>query len=458
MGTHLSTSFCLYACLSFIKTESSSVQILKTSNLWAKMDIPESEQLEILKTIPKTEASIDPVELSRNYSNILEASQRISESIEAISKNTVSEEIRQFCMENGIPVEFAKEKLLFKKSVMNRIERNMFTNPLKDAIPGGPDANTLDIQNVKSIGQFERTVEYSPISKYLSSENEDEEDSEEYLQARFLEKLRVLKNPLEIITEENFLTSTPIDLFISMVKSVHKIKWNTDDGQYLPFNFFTLPEVFQKHRLYNACLQIKLYESRSLVEIRDGDFSDFTVSKFSRVKINKGKRAKSAARRNKKYEPVKHCWRNLESQEMLEDFPAKWIPAKLKTVVRKHCAEHSAVEYGMLKDLTDTLGSDSGKDETEENEDQFGVYMLILENDDTEMKCQIFFNYFESNVENSIKYHEQNISNIAVQICDTENFVYRPDWKTIDILLLLNLLNKQEVVCFQIAGNLEEDK
>merc|ERR1712178_191214 len=74
------------------------------------------------------------------------------------------------------------------------------------------------------------------------------------------------------------------------------------------------------------------------------------------------------------------------------------------------------------------------------------------------MKCQIFFNYFESNVENSIKNHEQNISNIAVQICDTENFVYRPDWKTIDILLLLNLLNKREVVCFQIAGNLEEDK
>jgi len=206
------------------------------------MDIPESEQHEILKNMPKTEANIDPIELNKEYQNILAASQRISESIDAISKvsddGTVSEEVKEFCMQNGIPIEFVRERLLFKKSVMNKIEKNMFTNPLKDAIPGGPGSNTLDIKNVKSIKQFEHTIEYSPISKYFASEDESEEDSDEYLEARFLEKIRTLKNPLEIISSTYFSLSTPIDLFISIIKSLHNIKWNTEDGQYLPFNFF----------------------------------------------------------------------------------------------------------------------------------------------------------------------------------------------------------------------------
>ena len=66
--------------------------------------------------------------------------------------------------------------------------------------------------------------------------------------------------------------------------------------------------------------------------------------------------------------------------------------------------------------------------------------------------------YFEGTPENAIKTHEHSISNIAVQMCSTENFVYNPQWKTVDILLLLNLLQKREIVCFQIAGGLEDDR
>ena len=116
------------------------------------------------------------------------------------------------------------------------------------------------------------------------------------------------------------------------------------------------------------------------------------------MKITKGKRAKSAARRNKKYEPVRHSWKNLESDEILEDFPVKWIPGKLKTVVRKHCAEHASMDYNMLKSLTeDSEDEDSGKEEGEEGlgsgEDMFGVYMLVLENEECGQKCQVYFNY-----------------------------------------------------------------
>ena len=107
------------------------------------MDIPELEQHEILKNMPKTEANINPTELNKEYKNILAASQRISESIDAISKisddGTVSKEVKEFCMQNGIPIEFVRERLLFKKSVMNKIEKNMFTNPLKDAIQRNGD-------------------------------------------------------------------------------------------------------------------------------------------------------------------------------------------------------------------------------------------------------------------------------------------------------------------------------
>ena len=115
--------------------------------------------------------------------------------------------------------------------------------------------------------------------------------------------------------------------------------------------------------------------------------------------MTKGKRAKSAARRNKKYEPVRHSWKNLESDEILEDFPVKWIPGKLKTVVRKHCAEHASMDYNMLKSLTEDSGDeDSGKEEGEEeglgsDENMFGVYMLILENEECGQKCQVYFNY-----------------------------------------------------------------
>ena len=84
-------------------------------------------------------------------------------------------------------------------------------------------------------------------------------------------------------------------------------------------------------------------------------------------------------------------------------------------------------------------GSDSGKDaESEEGEDNFGVYMLILENDSTPQKCQTFFGYYEQSIENALKQHEKGVSDISVQMCSTENFRYHPEWKTIDLLLQKN--------------------
>merc|ERR1712066_838688 len=129
--------------------------------------------------MPKPEIkNVDTAEFNKEYNNILAASQRISESIDALANVEVSDEVREFCLQQGIPIEFVRERLLFKKSVLNKIEKNMFTNPLKDAIPGGPAANTLDITNVKSVKQFERTIEYAPISRYFASDDEESEDSE----------------------------------------------------------------------------------------------------------------------------------------------------------------------------------------------------------------------------------------------------------------------------------------
>ena len=92
--------------------------------------------------------------------------------------------------------------------------------------------------------------------------------------------------------------------------------------------------------------------------------------------------------------PPQHSWKNLETNELQDEFPVKWVPAKLRTVVRKHCAEHASMDYAMLRNLTgeDEQDSDSGKDERidEDADAQFGVYMLILESEESEQKCQIY--------------------------------------------------------------------
>jgi len=264
---------------------------------------------------------------------------------------------------------------------------------------------------------------------------------------------------MQIILTDYFALHTPVDLFIQLIKAQYKIRWNTSDGQYVPFNFFDLPEEFQKHRLYNCWLQTKLYESRTLIEMREGDFSDFLIPTFCRVKVLKGKRAKSSRRRNRSYQPSNYMWKS--DSGATEEFPVKWLPPKLKTVVKKHCAEYSSMDYSLLRHLDERGFSDEDEDDQpddDEDDENFGVYLLILENENCPQKCQLYFGWYEQNVEMAIKEHEKNISEIAVQMCSTENFRYNSEWKTIDILLLLSLLHKREMVCFRVANGFSVDR
>ena len=68
------------------------------------------------------------------------------------------------------------------------------------------------------------------MTKYLTSD--DENDSDSFLEQRFLEKFRTITNPLEIVGESYFASNTPIDLFIKLVINQYNIKWPTSDGLY----------------------------------------------------------------------------------------------------------------------------------------------------------------------------------------------------------------------------------
>lgn len=433
------------------------------------MDQPEAEHIaEAMDNADGVVPNVNTAEFKEEYQNVLRLSKKLAESIDFLSKaadanDEMSNEVRDFCLESGIPTTFTKERLLFKKSVMNRIEEQMFTNPCKDPIPGGPDASMLNIVNVANLQQFEHAIEYGPVGKYLvagwtEEDGEEEGESEAYIEARFIEKLRTATNPLDLVSREYFTIHTPIDLFIAMVKAQFKIRWNTKDGQYIPVDYFTIPEDFQKHRLYNAWLQTKLYESRTLIESRDGDFSDFAVPIFKRVKTNKGRSAKSSQRKNRGYSATQYAWKT--AQGIADDFPISWLPPKLKTTVKKHCAEHSSMDYALLRGLNgeeEGDGSEAASEHGSDSEESFGVYMLIIENITSPNKCQIYFSHFESDIEAATKLHEQAISRIAVSICSTENFNYNPELRVIDVLLLLNLIHKHSVACFQVADGLPED-
>merc|ERR1712066_113559 len=140
------------------------------------MDTPETDQ--ITKTIAESEQMIPSMSLAPNaeelkseYQDILRLSKKLADSIDYISKaggdGENNEQVRDFCLDAGIPADFSKERLLFKKSVLNRIQESMFANP--DIMPGGPAATTLDVSNISSIKQLEQVIEYAPLTKYLLS-------------------------------------------------------------------------------------------------------------------------------------------------------------------------------------------------------------------------------------------------------------------------------------------------
>lgn len=466
------------------------------------MDVPESEH--ILETVdhtsnhPSNIPPIKPEQLKSEYDNVLRLSRKLANAIDILSSTSddSNSALRQFCLETGIPTAFTKERLLFKKSLLNKIEDQMFLPSSSNVKPGGPGTNILDVRNVGNIKDIEQVIEYGGIWKYLRIEEDEEEDNKSYLEARFVEEFKKLASPLQIISSKFFKQNTPIDLFISLVKSQFKIKWNTEDGQYDPsLNFFTtVDEKFQKHRLYNAWLQTKLFENRTKIEALNGDLSKFkdssVIPRFLRKKVFQGKKARSKRKRNKTYEPDSFAWKNFDggNHEIFEDFPINWLPPKLKTVVKKHTADHvrSGPIGGSDVDSDEDEGNgsidgdanknpnqnppivitgteadpdnDEDLSDTEQDEEatSSGVYMLVLQNEDSPKKCQIYFNYFTNNLNRAMKRHERNISKIAVNLCKIENFNYDNSLRTIDILLLLNILLNKNIVCFEIARNLEE--
>jgi len=216
-----------------------------------------------------------------------------------------------------------------------------------------------------------------------------------------------------------------------------------------------------------------------MIEGLNGDLSKFrdAIPKFIRKKTFQGKKARSKRRRNATYVPSSYAWRSFDGSDEHEGFPVDWLPPKLKTVGKKHTADH--VKSGpVLSDDEDDEGNGSidGDQDTSKNpniviedtdansdseEDELaatnsGVYMLIVKNESSPNGCQIFFNYFTGSLERSIKKHERNVSRIAVNLCKTDNFHYDPSLKTVDILLLLNILLDKEIVCFEIARGCEE--
>ena len=100
------------------------------------MDIPESEHIRQSKdsshSFPNSNPPIKPEQLKAEYDNVLRLSRKLSNAIDILSstkdENAEKSEtdLRNFCLETGIPTAFTKERLLFKKSLLNKIEDNMF--------------------------------------------------------------------------------------------------------------------------------------------------------------------------------------------------------------------------------------------------------------------------------------------------------------------------------------------
>ena len=114
-----------------------------------------------------------------------------------------------------------------------------------------------------------------------------------------------------------------------------------------------------------------------MIELRDGDFSDFLIPIFQRFKRFDGKKAKAMKKLNKRYAPPEYVWTDESGTH--EDFPVKWLPPKLKTMVKKYCAEHSS------KPDDDNSSEDSGSEMNDA-----GVFLLILENENSPNKCQVY--------------------------------------------------------------------